>query len=354
MMIRRMATAMRAALVLAGLAIAMPAWADRTVTDQIGREVIVPDVVGRVVILQHQTLNIAVQLDAMEKVVGVLDEWKKQLGVGYERLAPGLADLPMPGSLKAVNIEALLSLKPDVVFVTNYAPEDMIRQMEEAGLPVVAISLLDVPPEEAVKVSPTVTGDEAVAIDNGFATGVRLIAEILDRKDRGEAMIAATQKYRGLVAERLADLPVDQYVTAYMANPEFHTYGHGKYTGLMMQRAGARNVAGALAGFQQVSMEDVLKWNPAVIFVQSRYPAVVDEIRAGGAWQPIDAVTNGRIFLMPEYAKAWGYPMPEAMSLGELWMAKQLYPERFADIDMQKESDAYYREFYRTDYQPAL
>jgi iron complex transport system substrate-binding protein len=56
---------------------------------------------------------------------------------------------------------------------------------------------------------------------------------------------------------------------------------------------------------------------------------------------------------MPEYAKAWGYPMPEAMALGELWMAKQLYPERFQDIDMQKEADAYYQEFYHTDYRAA-
>ncbi len=349
----RFIAALKVSLTLAGLTLAMPAWADRVVTDQIGREVHVPDVVERAVILQHQTLNIAVQLDAMGKVVGVLDEWKKQLGAGYERLAPGLAELPMPGGLKAVNIEELLKLRPDVVFVTNYAPEDMIRQMEEAGLPVVAISLLDVPPAEAVKVSPTVAGDEATAIDNGFATGVRLIAEILDRNDKGEDMIAVTRKYRDLVAGRLADLPKDQYVTAYMANPELHTYGHGKYTGLMMERAGARNVAETLVGFQQVTMEDVLKWNPAIIFVQSRYPEVVTEITTGAAWQPIDAVKNGNVRLMPEYAKAWGYPMPEAMSLGELWMAKQLYPDRFADIDMQKEADAYYREFYRTDYQPA-
>ena len=338
---------------LAGMVAAGPAQAERIVTDQIGREVHLPDVVERAVILQHQTLNIAVQLDAMDKVVGVLEEWKKQLGAGFVRLAPGLADLPMPGGLKTVNIEALLDLHPDVVFVTNYAPEDMIGQMEGAGIPVVAISLLDVPPAEAVKLNPTVAGDEAAAIDTGFATGVRLIAEILDREAKGEEMIAVTKKYRDLVAGRLADLPKDQYVSAYMANPDMGTYGHGKYTGLMMERAGARNVAEALAGFQQVSMEEVLKWDPAVIFVQNRYPEVVDEITNGAAWQPLDAVKNGRIYLMPEYAKAWGYPMPEAMSLGELWMARQLYPDRFADIDMQKEADAYYREFYRTDYRPA-
>lgn len=51
--------------------------------------------------------------------------------------------------------------------------------------------------------------------------------------------------------------------------------------------------------------------------------------------------------------QAWGYPMPEAMALGELWMAQKLYPDRFRDIDMQKQADAYYREFYRTDYRAA-
>lgn len=351
-MLARLAATPKIALAIAGLLFATPAWADRVVTDQIGREVHVPDQVNRVVILQHQTLNIAVQLDAMDTVVGVLDEWKKQLGAHYVRLAPNLPDLAMPGGLTKVNIEELLMLKPDVVFVTNYAPADMVKQIEDAGLAVVAISLLDVPPEEAVKMNPSVA-DEPAAIDAGFAAGVRLIADILDKKEKGEAMIAVTKKTRALVAERLADIPEDQRVPVYMANPDLSTYGRGKYTGLMMERAGARNVANEIAGFKQVTMEDVLKWNPSVIFVQERYPAVVDEIKTTASWQTIDAVRNGRIHLMPQYAKAWGYPMPEAMALGELWMAKTLYPERFADIDMQKEADAYYKEFYRTDYRAA-
>jgi iron complex transport system substrate-binding protein len=351
-MLTRLASASTITLAIASLLLTTPAWADRVFTDQIGREVHVPDEVNRVVILQHQTLNIAVQLDAMDKVVGVLDEWKKQLGGQYVRLAPKLPDLAMPGGLTKVNIEELLTLKPDVVFVTNYAPADMVKQIEDAGLAVVAISLLDVPPAEAVKMNPSVV-DEPAAIDAGFATGVRLIADILDRKEKGEAMIAVTKKTRALVAERLADIPEDKRVAVYMANPDLSTYGRGKYTGLMMQRAGARNVANEIAGFKQVTMEDVLNWNPSVIFVQERYPAVVDEIKTTASWQTIDAVKNGRIYLMPQYAKAWGYPMPEAMALGELWMAKELYPDRFQDIDMLKEADAYYKEFYRTDFRTA-
>ncbi|MCO5089758.1 ABC transporter substrate-binding protein [Bosea sp. (in: a-proteobacteria)] len=323
--------------------------AERQVTDQLGRQVTLPDSVSRAVVLQHQTLNLAVQMNATGKVVGILDQWKQQLGANYARLAPELAKLAMPGGLTKVNIEALLQLKPDVVFVTNYAPAEMIGQIEKAGVPVIAISLLTAPAGEAAKVSPVVADEEA-AYESGFAEGVRLIGTVLDRKDEAEALIATASAKRRLVAERLAAVTPAERVSAYMANPDLATYGSGKYTGIMMKRAGAANVAAELQGFKQVTMEQVLKWNPAVIFVQERYPAVVEEIKTAPAWQPIRAVKAGHIYLMPEYAKAWGYPMPEAMALGELWMAKKLYPERFADIDMQAEADAYYKRFYRTGY----
>lgn len=341
-------TALFFALLLVPL-MAFSARAERTVTDQLGRNVALPDKVSRAVVLQHQTLNLVVQMNATGNVVGILDQWKQQLGANYVRLAPELAKLPMPGGLTKVNIEALLQLKPDVVFVTNYAPAEMIGQIEKAGIPVVAISLLTAPQAEATKVSPVVADEEA-AYESGFAEGVRLIGTVLDRKDETEALIATATAKRKLVAERLASVSPAQRVSAYMANPDLNTYGSGKYTGIMMKRAGAANVAAGLQGFKQVTMEDVLKWNPTVIFVQERYPEVVEEIKRAPAWQPVAAVKAGRVFLMPEYAKAWGYPMPEAMALGELWMAKKLYPERFADIDMQAEADAYYRRFYRTGY----
>ena len=43
----------------------------------------------------------------------------------------------------------------------------------------------------------------------------------------------------------VADIPQNQRVRVYMANPDLNTYGAGKYTGLMMAHAGALNVAAA-------------------------------------------------------------------------------------------------------------
>lgn len=326
--------------------------ADRTVIDQLGRQVTIPDRVNRVVVLQHQTLNLLVQLDTADDVVGVLSSWKKQLGPEFERFSPRLATIPMPGDLTQVNLESLLAEHPQVVFVANYAPPEMISQIEKAGIPVVAISLRRDAQSEKGKLNPQMN-DEEQAYNLGLQEGIRLIAKVVNRESQGEALIDYAFKQRETVGARLKDIPVDQRMRVYMANPDLTTYGSGKYTGLMMQHAGAINVAAtSIKGYKQVSMEQVLSWNPQVIFVQDRYPDEVTKITRDPAWQGIDAVKNKRVYLMPEYAKAWGYPMPEALAIGELWMAKQLYPQRFQDIDMNKAANDYYQRFYRTAWTP--
>ncbi|MDM4756504.1 ABC transporter substrate-binding protein, partial [Escherichia coli] len=300
---------------------------------------------------RHQTLNLLVQMNATDKIVGVMSNWKQQLGSNYARLAPELSNKASLGDLTHVDAEKLVALHPQVVFVTNYAPQEMIDKISSLGIPAVAISLRHDDEGERNKLNP-VMADEEQAYVKGLYEGIMLIGNIINKPEEAKALIKATENGRRMVSNRLQLLPEEQRVRAYMANPELTTYGSGKYTGLMMKHAGAVNVAAStIKGFKQVSIEQVIEWNPQVIFVQNRYPAVVNEIQSSPQWQVIDAVKNHCVYLMPEYAKAWGYPMPEAMGIGELWMAKKLYPEKFNDVDMHKIVNGWYRTFYRTDYQ---
>lgn len=338
-------------LACASLTAVTPALADRTVTDQLGRQVTLPDSVNRVVVLQHQTLNLLVQLNAADDIVGVLSSWKKQLGSEFARFMPSIDKMSMPGDLTQVNIESLLALHPQVVFVANYAPEPMIQQIQNAGIPVVAISLREDAAGEKNKMNPSMA-DEERAYNEGLKQGIRLIGEVVNRQAEASALIDYTFAARAKFNAPVAAIPPAEKVRVYMANPDLNTYGSGKYTGLMMQHAGAMNVAAAtVKGARQVSLEQVLKWDPQVIFVQDRYPEVVKQITTDPQWQAIDAVKNHRVWLMPEYAKAWGYPMPEALAIGELWMAKKLYPERYKDIDVDAAAQDYYHRFYRTHWQ---
>lgn len=343
---------LRTSLALASLLFFSAAHADRTLADQLGRRVTLPDRVDRVVVLQHQTLNLLVQLNAADDIVGVLSSWKKQLGPQFARFMPKITALPMPGDLTQVNIESLLALHPQVVFVANYAPPEMIRQIESAGLPVVAVSLRADADGEKNKMNPTMANEE-LAYNEGLKQGIRLIGEVVSRQKEAQQLIDYTFRARAQANAPVASIPEQEKVRVYMANPDLNTYGAGKYTGLMMAHAGAVNVAAAtVKGARQVSLEQVLQWNPQVIFVQDRYPQVVQQIESDPAWQAIDAVKHRRVWLMPEYAKAWGYPMPEALAVGELWMAKKLYPARYKDVDVDARAADFYRRFYRVSWQP--
>ncbi|MEI2385818.1 ABC transporter substrate-binding protein [Breoghania sp. JC706] len=321
----------------------------RVVVDQLGREVTVPDEVNRVVVLQHQALDIIVELNGQDKLVGVVRDWPKLLGGSIGDYAPIIKTLPQPGDLKTANVEEVLALKPDVVFMTHYAPAATVESLEKAGIPVVELSFFTAPASESAKLNPSLD-DENTAYTDGLVQAVSLIGAVIGREGEANALNDYVLASRKIVADRLKDLDPAERVRLYMANPDLHTYGRGKYTGVFMEASGGANVAADIKGYAKVTMEQVLAWNPQAIVVQSRYEPLVAEIKSDPAWAPIQAVRDDRIYLTPEYVKPWGHPLPESMALGELWMARKLYPDRFADVDFDARVQDFYAKFYRTSY----
>lgn len=325
------------------------AWAERVVLDQLGNAVTLPDRIARAVVLQHHSLDVIVQLNAQKQVVGVVRDWVKLISPGFGRLAPEFKGLPEPGDLTKVNIEALLSLRPDVVIVTHYVSADVLKQLRDTGVPVVQTAFFQVPVSERGKQNP-VLADEKTAYTQGMTEAVTLLGEVFGKQAAAKELNDYTLAQRAIIDKRTAGLPQATRTSMYMANPDMNTYGSGKYTGVVMNQAGGRNVARAIDGYGKVTMEQVLQWDPAVIIVQDRYVNVADEIKKDPAWKTVQAVKNQRVYITPEYVKPWGHPVPESVALGEMWMAKVLHPELFKDIDMNVQANTYYRKFYRTDY----
>ncbi len=73
-----------------------------------------------------------------------------------------------------------MALHPQVVFVTNYAPHEMIDSITALGIPVVAISLRHDEPGEKAKMNPSIR-DEEMAYDKGLREGITLIGEIINK-----------------------------------------------------------------------------------------------------------------------------------------------------------------------------
>ncbi|ASR46046.1 hypothetical protein B4V02_04760 [Paenibacillus kribbensis] len=316
-----------------------------TIVDQLGRTVEIPKNVKRIVALQHHTLDIMLELHAQDKLVGVLSDWESLLGSYTADVFPGIRNLATPGTISELNVEAVADLKPDVVFVSNKVPKESIAKLEQLGIPVVGITLYVADKEQASTIHPDlVNPDEAYT--EGLKQAINLIGQITDKKAQATELWDYVAKNRAIVAKHLNEVPENSRIKVYMANEKMYTYGTGKYVGVAMAKAGARNVAETIKGYKQVSVEQVAQWNPEVIFVQSRYKSVLDDIKKDKAWAAIDAVKNNKLIIAPDYTKPWGNPTPESMALGEIWLAKTLYPEAFKEVDLDAMVQSFYQKFY--------
>lgn len=191
--------------------------------------------------------------------------------------------------------------------------------------------------------------DEEYSYDNGLYEGIMLLGKISYKEDNVKELVNYIKNSQNELKEYTKN--IKDKIKLYMANPKYQTYGSGKYTSIIFKRAGGKNVAVKdIKGYKQVSAEKILSWNPDIIFVQAIYSSVVDELKNNKSLKNLDAIKNNKIYLMPEYAKAWGYPTPEAMSIGEFWIAKKLYPDIFKDFDLDKKVKEYYKKFYQFEY----
>lgn len=320
-----------------------------TITDQMSRTVQVPEKVNRMVVLQHHSLDILAELGATDKVVGVMQKWDNLLDSSFADIMPKVKSLPQPGSLKSASVEEVAALKPDVVIVANQMPKETVEKLTSLGIPVVAITLYVADKEQASTIHPSLVNPDA-AYTEGLKQAIGILAKISGTEKKGAELWKTVEANRKIVTDHLKRVPENKRIRVFMANEKGFTYGTGKYVGAAMARAGAKNVAETLKGYKQVTPEQVAAWNPEVIFVQSRYREILDQIRKDPAWQGIDAVKNGRLILAPDYTKPWGNPAPESMALGEVWLAKTLYPEHFKDVDLDKLVNGFYRKFYGVSY----
>ena len=320
-----------------------------TIVDQLGRTVELPVNAKRIVCLQHHSLDIILELQAQDKLVGVLSDWETLLGSYAGDVFPGIKDLAYPGTISELNVEAVAALEPDVVIVSNQVPEEKINQLEQLGIPVVVITLYVADKEQASTLSPDLVNPDG-AYTEGLSQAIEILGKITGKKEQAVSLWQYVLDNRAIVSQHMAEIPEADRIKVYMANENMNTYGTGKYVGVAMAKAGAKNVAETIKGYKQVNVEQVAAWNPEVIFVQSRYKSVLDDIRTNPGWAEIDAVKNGKLIIAPEYTKPWGNPTPESMALGELWLAKTLYPEAFANVDLNGMVQDFYKKFYQIDY----
>lgn len=308
---------------------ALPALAERSITDATGREVTVPDDPARVFAAgpPAAVLLYTLKPDAM---VGWVTAPKPE---ALPFLHAEVAGLPQLGRLTGrgdtLNLEVLLAAQPDLIVDYGTVNDTYIdlagRIQDQAALPY-------------------------ALIDGSFAQmpqGIRQMADLLAVPERGEELAAYAERTLADLDAVLATVPEDDRPTVYLARgPEgLETPARGSINAEIIERVGAVNVAQAeTRGLASVSPEQVQAWAPEVIITIDRDFAA--NVTTMPEWQGIPAVDDGRVYLAP--AAPFGFidaPPSVNRLAGLIWLSHKLYPDH-AGGDLRAEIADFYELFY--------
>jgi iron complex transport system substrate-binding protein len=309
------------------------AQATRTVSDDAGRRAEVPAKVTRVY-AAGPPASILVFALAPEKLLGWTSAFRPA-----ERpfVAAKYADLPTLGRLtgrgNTANVEVVLAAKPDLI-------------VDYGSVRPTFASLAD-----RVQAQ---TGIPYLLLDGAFdrmPESLRRLGDLLGEPARAEEWARYAQSVLDDVAARIARIPPERRPRVY--------YGRGPRgldTGLAgsinmesIERVGATNVAAALGkgGLVQVSVEQVLAWNPdAIVTIDPNFYA---SVWRDPLWQNLAAVRSGKVFLSPNVPFGWiDFPPSLNRLVGLRWLARCLYPDVFPEDLRPFVRDFYTRAYHQT------
>jgi len=320
-------------LAVAQMASAQGAGALRTVTDMSGRAVPLPAQVRRIGCLEvlcYEKLFLLGASDRIAMMVQTNAPW-------METTNPAMRRIQKIGS--EPNVEELLREKVDVVFRTfGYPAPAKIDLLARMGIPIVVSQTMS-----ATKI------DSIDAFVESRKRMLRLFAAVLgpEYSERAEQWCAYHDRMVAMVRARTETIAPSQRVRLFhVRGPQAtHTQGLASNTYWYGVIAGADMVIKdtPLVGRGDVSMEEILRWNPQVINIGRFYSA--DLVNKDPRWAQISAVRTHRVHELPEGVFYWDGSTEGVLLM--LYIAKELYPERFTDLDLRHEFRDYYQRFYR-------
>ena len=252
----------------------------------------------------------------------------------------GLNNLALTNDRFTPNHEQMVSLSPDLIFLWM-SWEDQADDMEErVGAPVFVAG-------------PDFTYESVT--DHARAMG-----EALSKEDEADELIAFMDSKVTMITDITDTIPDDEKVRVYFAprgaKNGFYDAKEGRdftrtvNTYYPLEMAGGINVAEECAdGDVNVALEQIIAWNPDVILVSCSTPndAGVDFILEAPELQSIQAIQEGRVYNV-FYPHCRGRPHDKNL-LNVVYMAKILYPDKFADIHMDTEGNEIMAEFLGVD-----
>lgn len=241
-----------------------------SVTDMTGREVTLEEPASRIVVLTACDCEILYALGAGDLIVG--------RGEFCDYPAEVL-DVPTVQSGQETNIEQILVLKPDVLFMAAMEQSDeQVAQLEAAGVHVVVSD-----------------ADEIADV----YTAIEMIGTAVGKNDEAAALIDNMKTTFAKISEDAFTEGKSIYFEVSPLEWGLWTAGKGTFMNEVAEMMGLKNCFSDVEGWAEISEEQIIERNPDYIMTISMYygegPTPEEEILGRTGWQNITAVKNNAI-----------------------------------------------------------
>ena len=275
------------------LCLAIPACGARTITDELGRSVTVPDHPHRLICLAPSVTDDVYALGAGEDVIAVSD---------YTTYPPDARKKPSIGLPLNPSMETIVSLHPDLVLGSGDSKySDTLSRLERLGIPVFMVSPHGI---------------------EGIYKSIESLGRVLNREASAKDVVANLRRREAAVRSRVAGKPVVNLLMPIWYDP-IMTIGKSAYITEMIAIAGGHSVTGDIAQeWPQVSLEAIIARAPEALLLERGSAMSLAAIQNLPGWRTLPALRNHRIYYVSEQIE---YPSPVAFNALEE-LAKELHP----------------------------
>jgi iron complex transport system substrate-binding protein len=271
-------------------------------TDGLGRAVTLPGPAQKVVSMAPSNTEILFAIGAGSQVVG-RDEFSD-----YPAEAKSLPSIG--GSMGQYSYEQVAALKPDLVLASEINTPEQVKALEDLGLTVYYLS------------NPKSLED--------LYTNLVTVARLTGHESEAAVLVDSLKARVKAVDDKLAgvtDRPVVFYEIDASDPNKPYTTGPGTFIDLLIARAGGQNLPGLTDAYAQVSLEQIVLANPAVILLGDALYGTTPEAVAGRpGWSEIAAVKENRV--LPFDDNLVSRPGPRLVD-GLEALAQAIHPELY-------------------------
>ncbi|MEA2045713.1 MAG: ABC transporter substrate-binding protein [Euryarchaeota archaeon] len=314
------------------------------ITDSVGNEVTIWKPLRRIVVFNGETVETMRSLGGQDKIIGVGKYTAEDV-----RFFPELSKLPAVGSVWSPDVEAVLELYPDAVFIygnfSRSKADDIQQTLESADPDIVVVRLDCFKPENYI--------DE-----------VRKLGVILEQEDEAENFLDFYQDCLDQVSEVVGSLSEEDKPLVYLESwTDYKTGAEGSGWHPKLVMAGGHNIfEDASIAYPLIDPESVVTRDPEIVIklcgagglkfggynegdAASDMEALQDTVMSRPAWDTITAVKDDRVYVLSNDILGGAQHF-----IGIAYLAKTLHPTLFEEMDPNVIHQEYLTRFQGLDY----